>query len=212
MDRNSWQVLTKNDFWKDILKRWEEMKAKPNVLADYINWPMIPYRSKSSIESFFKPVSPPVTAPLQKTTSSPILSNSPSSSTYAYAPTSRLMYYGFNSIRDEGKFIKNVNNASINKEFFADISFLEVDNFFTDDIVNDQSLMLLPSTLSIDWKGCNLRRKEYEKNRLRKRESLVSKHIQNCGSTFSSVSTLNRHKRRLDAQYVIRRECTLRGN
>ena len=150
----------KQDFLKAVLKDWDIIKNDPSAVKKYLeNCP--PTSKKIARSSFVNLISKsPVSTAFAKNVNS--RSTSPplkSTCTFSCQPTISTLNVP-NDPSDHAQYVES-HELELIKTFMVEIDFNEHNTFFTDDILNDKSLLKTLASLSYAWNSFSPLKKLY---------------------------------------------------
>lgn len=174
------------DFLQDVLKKWGEMKNESDALKRYLEhrpppakkivWPnFVNVIAKSSRPA--TNVNPLIARTTTTRSSSPPL---PSTCARVTSDDCRQLPNVANVPRYTSKPSQYLESHEyeLTKTFMAEIGFIERDEFFTDDIINDESLMKTLASLSYSWNIFSFLRKSYRASVQKPRKSNLKVKLQ----------------------------------
>lgn len=174
----------KHDFLQAVLKDWDSVKNDPSAVKKYLEHRPPP--SKSIARSSFvnliskSPVSTVLAKNVRTQSTSPPLQSTctfPCQSTIANVP---------NDLSGRAQYLESHEHELI-KTFMVEIGFNQQDSFFTDDILNDESLLKTLASLSYSWNTFSPLKKTYMAFSLRVRETNLKIRLEEIDSVCSEL-------------------------
>ena len=154
------RFASKQKFWNDNLKKWEEIKKTPGAFSAYMKKPLVVYKPKGAITSFFSPLSK--SAPKNQQlidTPAPVLTPAPALTQISVNPSSA-DHFPFSTPNHVDLFENPIEfevnkNIAVIKTFFNEINFTEIEKFFTADVKSDVRFITLLAHTAKDWEKFN---------------------------------------------------------
>ena len=160
----SWQLSRKygrkQDFLSAVLKEWERTKNDKKALADYIEQDTLP--AKQIRSSFIRHI-PTTTSSAKGKPSNPLLASTCSilsNSVPCQSPASTIPKLPVELMERESYLKSNEHQLVV--QSLSEIGTKNLDNLFTDDVMDDQSLMRTLASSAYSWNAFNSMRATYD--------------------------------------------------
>lgn len=185
---NNKRFSRKQDFLKAALKEWDAIKSDKNALRDYIERE-IPPPPKRSRKSFFlnSPSAAALKASPIPTTINPLLTtHEPPSSSNLEQPQTLNVPTDI-STRDD---YLNENEYVLIRKVLSGIGAQNLDDFFTEDVINDSSLMKTLAAFSYSVDFFNSLRTTYDSLTKKDRKSSLKAKLTDIDLLFDELNAI----------------------